>query len=281
MKQTKSNATSNITPKGSLTTSNTSIVIPKGNIQSLSSSAFKYSPTDFIPSFVTHINDINQNKHDTTFYIDDESSYRLIMLDMTNKKEVQSTLCFWDKHPFDTHPIGCPIRYVSPVLQKTVYSEITKERYDIRQSVPRMNSLTDEKNNCITGQRPANEVCINENGYYEVDGSFCSGNCVLAFIQSQRNNPLYSHSKSLLYKMYLEHNQRLEPPVRSNQRLEPPVRITPAADWRLLSAFGGYMDINTFRDSFNNFTYHEKMYNITKVPKMNYIGKVYEELPIL
>jgi len=209
-----------------------------------------------LSSFVTHVDDINQHKQKTTFYIDDESSCRIIMLDMTNKKEIQSTFCFWDKHPFDTYPIGCPIRYVSPVIQKTVYSEITKERYDFRQSITRFHETKSDD-------------IINECGYYEVDGVFCSGNCVLAYIQSQRNNPLYIHSKSLLYKMYLEQTEQTD------------ATLIPAGDWRLLKVFGGFLDIHTFRENFNNFTYEEKMYTINKIPKMNYIGKVYEELPIL
>ena len=60
------------------------------------------------------------------------------MVDRTQNtilKKRTNISCFWCKNPFTTIPIGCPISYISPQYMKQYYSEITKDKYVIKESI--------------------------------------------------------------------------------------------------------------------------------------------------
>ena len=99
-------------------------------------------------------------------------------------------------------------------------------------------------------------------GFYEVDGIFCSFECCLAFIQENKNIPLYVHSKSLLIKMYSEMYNEIKV-------------IENAPSWRLLKAYGGNLEIDEFRASFNRITYNE---SYSLYSRLRTISKTYEKI---
>ena len=45
-------------------------------------------------------------------------------------------------------------------------------------------------------------IQMKEKDYFETDGTFCSFNCCLAFINDNIKNPMYYHSRHLMNKMY-------------------------------------------------------------------------------
>jgi hypothetical protein len=72
---------------------------------------------------------------------------------------------------------------------------------------------------------------------YYVDGVFCSVECCLAFIECNQHDPLYQISEYYLREIYALKDHKSAP------------------HWRLLTAYGGNMSIDEFRQSFANTTY--------------------------
>ena len=69
--------------------------------------------------------------------------------------------------------------------------------------------------------------------YFDVDGVFCSFNCAYAFIKD---------SKEFIYKDSYTYLLRL-----AKMLFDKDIDIKPALHWRMLSIFGGHMDIEMFR----------------------------------
>lgn len=82
-----------------------------------------------------------------------------------------------------------------------------------------------------------------EHHRYEVDGIFCSDECATAHIMDNKNNIMYKDSQSLLCRM-----------VRDRTGAYPTHPIQPAPSWKLLSAYGGDMRIEQFRETFEKET---------------------------
>lgn len=209
-----------------------------------------------IPEYTTKIDDleINEEKY---YSISSDTRYYITMYDSISNRQLQKCNCFWDRHQFDTLPIGCPIKYI-PNKIYTEYQVPTKDKYTITQNIPLIMS------DCVTN---IDDKTIIKNDYYLVDGCFCSFNCCLAFIEDNINNPLYSNSKYLLMRIFVETFKEF------NLDLE----LLPSPHWRLLKAYGGTMTIDTFRKSVNNYTYIEHNY-AANIPKMLSVGNIYEEV---
>jgi hypothetical protein len=160
--------------------------------------------------------------------------------------------CFWDRHPFSNDPLGCPVNYVYPSTTKRIISEINKNGYMIRQSY--ISSVYSSKDDFNT------DAC----SYYEIDGNFCSFNCIQAFINDNIHNKLYCNSAHLLLKMYYD---------ISNSEIK---EIKPAPHWRLLEEYGGPLSIEKFRESFNvaEYEYHGNIHNI---PKFSPVGMLFNK----
>lgn len=206
-------------------------------------------------SNITKIDELNSR--DTFFhsFIDESKKHCITMLDSITKGRITSNYCFWCRHHFLTTPIGCPINYVPSKITQTLVSDVSKEQYYIYQDI-----TSKQRENV------SSEFNTKINEYYETDGSFCSFNCCLSYIQDNIHKPIYSNSKYLLTKMYAD--------LYGVNEIK---KINPAPSWRLLREYGGFMDIQEFRDSFTNYIYIDNKHCISELPKIHPIGHVYEE----
>jgi len=172
-----------------------------------------------------------------------------------DRKDVLLSNCFWCKHPFDTQPIGCPVRYISRQAVRRYQSGISKDIYTIKENI------TDKRAESLV----ENETLkIQAGDYYETDGCFCSFNCCQSWINDNKHDRLYDQSSMLLKKLYM-----------SIYSIKFP-NIVPAPHWRLLRAYGGHLNIIEFRESFNKVEY-EPHGTITPRPKFLPIARLFEE----
>jgi hypothetical protein len=187
------------------------------------------------------------------------------MIDWVNHKKIPNHTdlkCFWCRNIFETCPIGCPIRYVNPIIEKSYISQITKDRYYMRENITRQkvetlsSSVEDGKDIDMQVKK------VNES-YYLTDGIFCSFNCNLSFILSKNSDPFYKDSYSLLHSLYEEY---------IGKKMKD-CKILPAPDWRLLKEYGGHLSIDDYRRSFNHIEYSE----LFSISEMRAISKVYKE----
>lgn len=218
-----------------------------------------FTDTDVVPTNATKIVDLIQNKNQSQIIFFDETrkSHKcvLTMIDFERGRDVtvcDKYNCFWDRHPFDSIPIGCPLKYVSSTVTKKYHSEISKDIYTIRENITTTKALAIEDKN----------MTVDSNPYYETDGVFCSFNCAKAFVLENKHNKLYDNSMVLLYKMCNEMNGTTG------------VIFDAAPSWRLLREYGGIIDIQTFRSSFDRMDYVD--FGVIR-PKYKSIGMAYEE----
>lgn len=163
--------------------------------------------------------------------------------------------CFWCRNPFDTHPIGCPIKYVASQAQKTYHSHISCDTYTIKEDIT--SKRRKEMDN-------TDQLFLKIGEYYETDGVFCSFNCCKAWINDNKHNRLYDFSNVLLMKMY---NSIMGTKI---------LIISPAPHWRTLEQYGGHLNILKFRESFNKVDY-EFHGNTKNIPNFLPIGTLFEE----
>ena len=127
--------------------------------------------------------------------------------------------CWWDRHPFTSSPIGCPLRYSKKIDDENICSKISEFFKE--------HNITSEVNDI-----------------FETEGTFCSFPCVQAFILDESHSSRYKNSSSLLtllfYKMYGE--------IKS-------VPIAPP--WKQLVDYGGHLTIEEFRSTFGRVIYSE------------------------
>jgi hypothetical protein len=212
----------------------------------------------------------------------------VIMCDLSGRNlndiDKQTIECYWCRHPFNSQPIGCPIRYHSNQLIKTYYSEISKDKYTIKENITGKKSKkllqdTNKKIKCspkkqaiivkeseVNDKDVSNEFSdslkIQKNDYYETDGFFCSFNCCKAFILDNKHKPMYDCSNRLLIQLY---NQIYNTKITN---------IKEADNWRLLKKSGGPTSIEKFRENFNHISYEYHGY-ISDICKP--IGHLWEE----
>jgi hypothetical protein len=203
----------------------------------------------------TKIVDLNNDKiNDTISFLDESKRIHkchIIYIDYNTQQDISTNKysCFWDRHPIETKPIGCPIKYIPKQAIKTYYSHISKDTYTIKDNISKNKEVSENIN-----------INIIDNNFYESDGAFCSFNCVMSYINENKNNPLYKLSKQLLLKIYNE---------TFNTKCQ---IISPSPSWRLLENYGGFLTISKYRESMSklDYDYQGETHFIS-------IGRLYEE----
>lgn len=211
---------------------------------------------NIIPKNKTDIFDLIEKNEDVPIsFLDEKNDKCLVtMLDWINNDIYPSStsiLCFWCKHSFSTKPIGCPIKFINNRIEKSYISQITKDKYYMKENITKtkLEQLSQLKQDTI-------EIKLIEKEHYVTDGIFCSFNCVMSFIQENAHDSFYSESKMLLYSMYKEY-------VGNNVK-----KIKSAPHWRLLKTFGGPFTIEEFRKSFHLFEYEECSFHMKTLSKI-------------
>ena len=212
---------------------------------------------------ITDLSSKNMKEQHTFSYLDESKKDHTCIVTMIHhldhKKipERVATACFWCRHAFENHPIGCPLQYIPNRIVKNYYSEITKDNYTLRENI----SLQQFKENEEVYQKY--KMDIQDRDFYITDGIFCSFNCCLSFIYQNHQNPLYSSSENILVHLYTS--------IFGNQA-QP---IVPAPSWRLLRSYGGHLSIEDYRKNFYNIEYKD-VDNII-MPRFRSIGVVFEK----
>jgi hypothetical protein len=166
-------------------------------------------------------------------YVDESRKMHHCLISSIHFNSGKKYCCFWDRHQFTTTPIGCPVKYVPSVVSRTYFSEITKDKFTVKESI-----FPDQEID------PRIEVKKDTNNYYETDGIFCSFNCLYAFIQENKRNPLYADSE-FLFTRFLNDTMKI-------------TKINSAPHWRLLEEYGGDLNIEEFRKSFSKVEYENR-----------------------
>ena len=219
-----------------------------------------------LPINITRICDLtlDTKTHELVSFLDESKKLHKCyasMIDFQTKTNTSSLKynCFWDRHPFNTPPIGCPINFISTQAVKQYYSEITRDKYVIKEniSIQRTHLIKDDK-----------RVDIEEKEFYESDGVFCSFNCCNAFIKDNKHCKLYNNSETMLAEIY-----------KNMFGYDHVIECAP--HWRLLDVYGGHLTIENFRNSFNKVDYqcHGTNRNINSQKQVSFkpIATLYEE----
>lgn len=192
-----------------------------------------------------------------------ESKCSATMVDIISQEKIPdstSIKCFWCKNNFDWKPIGCPLKYVNPIIEKSYISHITKDKYYMRENIikSKLKHVLDQNNKTF-------DITPFPFDHYLTDGIFCSFNCTLSFIKDNTTDVLYKESYSLLHCMYYD---------LVGKKI---AKIIPSPHWRLLKDFGGTMSIDDYRSSFNIINY-KFMFNVRDIRDMKSVSKIYKEL---
>jgi hypothetical protein len=223
---------------------------------------------DKLPHNSTKISDlsINKNTPEVISFLDEAKKIHkcsISMIDFYTNNELNDNYntydCFWcrNKIPKNIIAIGCPIKYVPSQAVKSYYSEISKDKYVIKENI------TTSKQTKI-GVSNDSRLDIIDRNYYITDGIFCSFNCCMAYITENKNNSLYSMSEMLLLKMYNDIYPSAVPCIED------------APHWRKLKQCGGDLTIEEFRASFNNIEYKDHGI-IFDIPRFKSLGILFEE----
>lgn len=222
---------------------------------------------DKIPQKTTKISDlsINKNNSDVISFLDEAKKPHkcsISMIDFYTNKEYNNDYiydCFWCRNliPNNIIAIGCPVKYIPSQAVKSYYSEISKDKYVIKENITakRQSKIEDSKDNRLD---------IIDRNYYITDGIFCSFNCCMAYITENKYNSLYNMSEMLLLKMYNDINPSTIPYIEK------------APHWRKLKKCGGNLTIEEFRSSFNKIEYKDHGI-IFDLPKFKSLGHLFEE----
>lgn len=148
--------------------------------------------------------------------------------------------CFWCRLSYKgSVPIHCPMKYHPTQIEKKLPLKIVKGNVEDEPT---------QTSPCL------NAAQIIKNSYYEVDGSFCSASCCLAYILDKKHDVRFSESEMLLHQMTNLKN------------------ITPSPHWRLLEKYGGpyskkqYMELVQNNDTFH---YHSRLLFINHMFEKN------------
>lgn len=214
----------------------------------------------------TKINEVitDDIEYSVTFLDENRKEYKCLatMVDIISKEKIPdntSIKCFWCKYNFDWKPVGCPLKYVNPIIEKSYISHITKDKYYMRENI-----IKSKLKNILEKTNELSNIDITAfpHDHYLTDGIFCSFNCTLSFIKDNIHDVSYKESYSLLHCMYYD---------LVGKKI---AKIIPSPHWRLLKDFGGSMSIEEYRNSFNIVNYKFAF----NVRDMKSVSKIYKEL---
>lgn len=94
-------------------------------------------------------------------------------------RTLNTHICFWDRHPFNSSVIRIPIRMIHP---QKAFTLVKSSSYTMPVNLSTLENT----------QTPQ----------YIWDGVFCSESCCLAFIYENLHNPLYTYALPLMYYVY-------------------------------------------------------------------------------
>lgn len=226
--------------------------------------------TGEIPVQSTMIEELNNHKSSTNIsFVDESKTLCHAIAYSPNLNSTGKLSCFWCRNniPKGIKPLGCPVRYVPHQIIDSYYSEISKDNYVIKENIPVdiMNRLLSlHVSPCQKKEEKKNNIILFENGYYILEGGFCSFNCCVAFIDENSEECLYKHSYTLLLQLY------------EDLFKEEIQEILPAPHWKKLIEYGGDLNIESFREGFNKIIYVYHGTNVS-VPKSVSIKHVFEE----
>jgi hypothetical protein len=212
-----------------------------------------------LPKNTTKLSDLNSEKgfpDQITFFDETKRLHSCFvsMIDHSSQSKVNDLNydCYWCRNPFTTRGIGCPTKYVPSQAIKNYHSEISKDKYTIKENITR------DRREKIEDSR----ISIIESEYYVTDGVFCSFNCCESWVVDNKHNRIYDQSSILLSKMYNE--------IMSTKYCV----INRAPHWRLLKEYGGHLDIESFRSGFSKIDYTDQG---VYVPDFKSFGYLYED----
>ena len=191
---------------------------------------FSCTPSEVISKYDLSYKDTGKTTNidipevETVCYTDESKKIHKCMISKIDFSCPSIYRCFWCRNPFTTQPIGCPTNYIPSSISRQYFSEITKDKFTVKEST-------------VQNQKISSEIKYEKetNNHYETDGIFCGFSCCMSYIKENKKNPLYSDSEQLLYRIYSEFIKK--------------DKIIPAPHWRMLTEYGGTLSIEEFRSS--------------------------------
>lgn len=178
---------------------------------------------------------INELMHEKTrkskkaiYFLDSNKNqikYWISMFDVYQKgilPQYTNIDCWWCRLPFDTHPIGCPLKY-----HYHKNDGIEKERFEAKLTELNMK--------------------IDSNEFFETEGNFCSFPCVKSYIRSmlaQTKSSKYKEAFSLLTILYLKLKGEI-------------IKIPFAPSWKTCIKNMGHLTNEQYRETFDRLIYED------------------------
>lgn len=204
---------------------------------------------------VTKITEITK-KQSLTFVGDNKQkcTCEVSMIDFKSGSSVNILRynCFWCRNPFSSMSIGCPIKFVPAVLSLKYNSIVADSEYEIFED---LNACSNTKTN----------ITQTSTSHYQTDGVFCSFNCCKSFIDDNLAEPMYKNSNVLITKLY---NDLYKANINT---------ISPAPHWRTLIQYGGFLNINDFRESFDKIEYKNHGFTREFLQSTQPLGVLFEK----
>ena len=172
-------------------------------------------------------------------------------LDTNSSFQENKIPCYYCRRNFENAPFGLPICYYPSVYIIKNNSQNLKYSFNYKENTIKLNSNEKERllNILETTQACNMEVdsaflktkenkkdkyndkdChqIVTRQFFETEGIFCSFNCLVSYLEENRNNPLYQNSYNLIYFMY-----------KTIFGVFPQQTIIRSPSWKLRKEYGG------------------------------------------
>jgi hypothetical protein len=164
--------------------------------------------------------------------------------------------CWWDRHPFQTTPIGIPLEYHCRQEKKSHFMK-------------RIETKSKKSKEETVIETPMVKTDVIEE-HFLTEGVVCSFPCALAYIRQEvRHDRRYRESESLLYFMY-----KMLHDIPMSEKVMIPV----AGKWSIIAGCGGDVPISQYRQD-----YCRLVYDITpsvKRPLMIPVSRIVEVRPL-